>query len=396
MKKYLNVLNIYTLVWCILNLRIITNSTISVLCLAILLLVSIYYMSKVLLLPKPRVLSVLFVFLLLLSVYGFAFIISGEQIYMSAGEGRYIKNREFILLIYQSILPIFPFYYFSVKKKLTKDLMQKWLYVFFVVILFIFIRNYYNELATLDANQDGITNNAGYDFLSLLPLVALCNKNKLLQHICFYVCVFFIILSVKRGAIIIGLIAYLWFLLNSAGETWFSKLKMIFLICLSSFILLKLFAYLLETNEYFLYRLEETMEGHSSGRFRLFNTLVNAYFNESTFLQQLFGRGAYGTLKITDNVAHNDWLELLIDLGLIGLISYFVYWISLIVTWLRARLNKEIYLPLGLFVIIFFIKTFFSMSFNDMTIYSTMVLGYCLANISIKHGSYLHHKDKGY
>ncbi len=384
MKQYINILNIYILAWCVLNAGVISNPTISVLCLGFLFLVSFFYMFKVILEPKNKVISALLVFLLLISIYGIQFIMSGERLYVGAGEGRYITNREFLILIYQSILPIFPFYYFACHNKLTVEVMRKWVLVFFVVVIMAYIKNQYMVLNSLGMDEGGATNNAGYDFLALFPLLTFCNKRKLVQNILFIICLVFIILSVKRGAIIVGIIAYSWFLLNSSGKSGTSRLKTILLIGFASIVVYELFIYLITTNDYFLLRYEETLEGNTSGRDSIYQSLIHTYSHESSFIQQLLGRGAYGTLKVADNVAHNDWLELLIDLGLLGFIVYLVYWIKLIKTWLSSKVIKEVYLALGLFVIIYLAKTFFSMSYNDMSIYSTIVLGYCLAQIPRK------------
>lgn len=380
MKQYINILNTYIFAWCILNAGVITNPSVSVLCLGFLFLVSFFYMFKVFLESKNIVISTLLIFVLLLSIYGIQFIMSGERLYIAAGEGRFITNREYLMLIYQSILPIFPFYYFARHNKLTVALMQKWILVFFVVVIMSYIKNQYLIMSSLGMSEDGLTNNAGYEFLALFPLISLCNKNRLIQNILFIVCLIFIIFSIKRGAIIVGIIAYTWFLLNSSGKSGKSRFKTLLLVGLASVVIYNLFTYLIATNDYFLIRYEETLDGNTSGRDSIYQSLIHTYTHESTFIQQLFGRGAYGTLKVADNVAHNDWLELLIDLGLFGFIVYFVYWISLIKTWISSKVNKEIYLALGLFVIIYLSKTFFSMSYSDMPIYSTIVFGYCLAH----------------
>ena len=183
MKQYINILNTYIFAWCILNAGVITNPSVSVLCLGFLFLVSFFYMFKVFLESKNIVISTLLIFVLLLSIYGIQFIMSGERLYIAAGEGRFITNREYLMLIYQSILPIFPFYYFARHNKLTVALMQKWILVFFVVVIMSYIKNQYLIISSFGMSEDGLTNNAGYEFLALFPLISLCNKNRLIQNI---------------------------------------------------------------------------------------------------------------------------------------------------------------------------------------------------------------------
>lgn len=375
---------LYIFLWCVFNSGIITNPTVSVMCLGFLFLVSFFYMGKVALAPKNNVISILFIFVILLSIYGILFIISGESLYLDSGLGRSISNREFLIQIYQSILPIFPFYYFACQGKLTVELMKKWIIVFFIIALIAYVKNQYKVMIDLGIEHDGLTNNGGYYFLSLFPILTFLNKNKWIQHILFVLCLILIILSVKRGAIALGIVAYLWFILNSSEKLGFSRLRTIILLCFASVVVYAMFTHLISTNEYFLFRYEETLEGKTSGREHIYQSLINTYFLDSSFFQQLFGRGAYGTLKIADNVAHSDWLELLIDLGLLGFGVYLIYWIKLLKAWFSSKVSKEIYLALGLFIIIYFSKTFFSMSYNGMTVYSTIVLGYCLAHIPRK------------
>lgn len=378
-SKYLNGLNVYILAWCVLNLQVISNSLISVACLGLLLVFSMFTMFKDLCETNSKPLTALVLFVFIISIYGFVFIASGERLYLPVGEGRYINNREYLILIYQSILPIFPFYYYARRNILTKDLMLKWTYVFFFVVVITYIKN---QIFGVSIGQDDITNNASYNFLALFPLFALFNDKKILRNTFFLISIIFIFLSVKRGAILICIFAYSWFLLTSSGKSTTSKLRTIIFFIVVIFSLYQLFKYLIITNDYFHYRFEETLAGNSSGRDKLFSSLLNSYFYDSTFVQQVFGRGAYGTLKMANNVAHNDWLELLIDTGLVGFLAYLIYWLRLIRTWLLSKVNKDIYQPLGLFVIIYFSKTFFSMSYSDMPIYTTIVLGYCLANLN--------------
>jgi len=65
------------------------------------------------------------------------------------------------------------------------------------------------------------------------------------------------------------------------------------------------------------------------------------------------------------------------------LLIYLYYWITFYKTWRRSKFDNQIYLAVGLILMIFFLKTFFSMSYNDMTVYVTLCLGYCMGMLSI-------------
>ena len=80
------------------------------------------------------------------------------------------------------------------------------------------------------------------------------------------------------------------------------------------------------TNTYFQHRLEATKEGNSSGRDDIYETLLNHILSNGNLFGMIFGEGALATTKITWTAAHNDWLEFMVDMGLIGFVSYVVYW----------------------------------------------------------------------
>ena len=141
-------------------------------------------------------------------------------------------------------------------------------------------------------------------------------------------------------------------------------------------------SYMLQNSAYFNERLEYTLEGNSSGRDRLYSVFWRHFINESNPFLFLFGNGALATLTISFNAAHNDWLEIAINQGLLGILVYVYYWMMFYKTWKKSKFDSEIYLATGLILLVFFMKTLFSMSYNDMTVYDTLCLGYCMGMIS--------------
>ena len=77
-------------------------------------------------------------------------------------------------------------------------------------------------------------------------------------------------------------------------------------------------------NDYFQTRLTSTLEGNSSGRDEIYSHIWNV-FNNSNMFHYLFGYGAQGSFIMTAKFAHSDWLELLINQGLLGFIIYINY-----------------------------------------------------------------------
>ncbi len=147
-------------------------------------------------------------------------------------------------------------------------------------------------------------------------------------------------------------------------------------------------SYMLDTSELFNVRLESTLEGNASNRESMYPHLLRQIFYYATPLQFLFGRGAWGTLKVSDNVAHNDWLEIGVNQGMLGIVVYIAYWIAFYVSAKRMQDNKRIYNVLMLSMLILFVKTLFSMSYDNMPIYATMCIGYCMANYKNNNAQY--------
>ena len=101
----------------------------------------------------------------------------------------------------------------------------------------------------------------------------------------------------------------------------------------------------------------------------------------------MLGSGANATINIAGNYAHNDWLEIAVNNGLIGIVIYVVYWISLFKTCRNAKLYPKYYLILTTFIIIVFMETLFSMSYNSQPIYITSVLAWVLASLQTTQSS---------
>ena len=132
-------------------------------------------------------------------------------------------------------------------------------------------------------------------------------------------------------------------------------------------------------NDYFHTRLISTLEGNSSGRDEIYSHIWKVFENSNMF-HFLLGYGAQGSFIMTAKFAHSDWLELLIDQGLLGFIIYINYWKNYYISWRSAK-NIEVKNILGLLLLIFLFKSIFSLSYASYTYYTNCLLGYCLANL---------------
>ena len=320
---------------------------------------------------------------LIFTVYGLLLLIMGNELYITEGAIQKVRNFGYLKGIYSSFLPIFSFYLFAQKGRLTESSLKRWFYIFMIVGVFQFVRAQREALLAAMMQRrtpEGITNNSGYIFVSLIPGLLLLRKKPIIQYIGLAVCMFFILTSMKRGAIIVGALMVLLFfsyqLRFSSGKKKFGVSLLVILICIVAYFGVD---YLLNNNDYFYSRIQATLEGNSSHRGEMYSSLWHTFVYDSSLFQMLFGRGAWGTLTVSFNFAHNDWLEILTNQGLLGIFVFIYYWICFLKSCKGKYLPSESRICLYMILLMCFTKTIFSMSYSDMSIYSTSVLGLCLA-----------------
>lgn len=312
---------------------------------------------------------------------------------MLFGENNILHTNKFEYLkgIYMSLLPIYPFYSFAQTGMLNEKAFKKWIPIFFIVAIACFYSSALtlNEYASTSYEYEGdFTNNSGYLVLSLLPATLLYQEKPIIQYSLLTLALYFIILGFKRGAILTAGICTIWifyqlFKTTSAkGKVWIILFEILLLIMTILYIV-----YLSKSNDYFVERLEQTQLGNSSDRDWIYTTLFNYFMNGTTIFTFLLGSGANATINIAGNYAHNDWLEIAVNNGLIGIVIYVVYWISLFKTCRNAKLYPKYYLILTTFIIIVFMETLFSMSYNSQPIYITSVLAWVLASLQTTQSS---------
>lgn len=360
-----------------------TGGAISTGLLGINLLVSIYCAIKVWRMTNhPPYIKGLNILVLMFSIYGFALILLNPSTIHYGLSGMSMASYNYIKCIYLSLLPIYAFYYFSLMGYLTEERLRWWAVVFSiscVVSYYINMQQEMEKLLEIGSSREEITNNAGYLFLSLIPIWVFFRKKPLLQYAGLAFCMAFILMGMKRGAILIGgvVVLYLiWQIIKNARGK-----QRVIVILLTAFLAVAGVYFVIDmmtSSDYFLQRLEATKEGNSSGRDSIYSFFWTYFTEKADAIQYLFGRGANGTLEIYYNYAHNDWLEIAVNQGLLGIAVYAVYWKQFYSTW-RQSTNIEAKTILALVGIIYFAQTLFSMSYGDMTYVSTSVLGYALA-----------------
>lgn len=313
--------------------------------------------------------------------YGvFMLLIHGSKIYSPMGQSIVTKN--YLQIILSSFLPLYPLYVFAKEGLLTTRRMRVWTILFFIVATACFFREErerLNRLILEGSQAEEVTNNSGYTMLTLIPLLVLFKRWPIIQYIGMGFIMYFVTIAMKRGAIIVGVLCLVYFLYstfrNSSPKT---KFGLILLTCCIAYIGSAFISDYAENSAYMQSRIEDTKAGNTSGRDVYYKALWNHFLTESGPVEMIIGNGAEGAFYSVGYIAHNDWLEILLGQGLLGVLIYIIYWTVFLKAWKNA-LNPDVKIIIGIVFLIFFTKTFFSMSYQTMTIYSNAILALCLS-----------------
>ena len=257
--------------------------------------------------------------------------------------------------------------------------------VYATIILLTLIPKYYYQQAQimLLSEREEVTNNMGYTFLALIPAYFFFNKRTILQYILLTVTLLYIIMAMKRGAILIGVLAAIILVFSNvtSGNRKQKRISLVF----STFLIIAVAIFvinLMNNSAYFAQRIEQTIAGDSSGRDDLYKNLWDMLLSEQNIFYILLGRGADSTWALVGNYAHQDWLETFCNNGLIGVIIlfYFYYLFFIAAYYSKKYLSRNYFFAFMTLFIIAFSKTLFSMSIQSMEVAISMVLGYLLYN----------------
>lgn len=311
--------------------------------------------------------------LLLLNIIGF--LLTGD-----------VNNNDHLglfIIILTNSLPFYPIYYLTRTKKFKKD----YLLIFFFMILPVVVSLFYfsrTKLVTSAVgNTDNVVNNAAYIFVFLIPYTLIL-KRKVLSMALLFVILFFIIQGAKRGAVILGAVGMLYFCYFQL--TTIDKKKRIrgYFIAILGITILSYFAYnFFMSNNYLIERLQridlETGEG-SSGRNIIFQNILEGWYNSDSMINLLFGFGFASSLVLTPGrFAHNDWLELLSNFGLLGVTVYVVLFIT-ILSYISKLADRADRIATYCITFVWFGSTMFSMNYiSGFSYIQSIILAYFVA-----------------
>ena len=218
----------------------------------------------------------------------------------------------------------------------------------------------------MSVDAETITINASATFLMLLPLIMLV-RNDILKIIGYTVCLLYIITSAKRGNIIAAVIPTLIFIiLMLRGNNRKMSIKTFFIVAIIVMISIFLYNQVL-SNEFMMHRMEQLAEGKNSARSMIYANAWHAWYQSDSLIHYLLGFGFDATIYhplMQGMHAHNDWLEILVDYGLIGIVFYLAIFVCFYLE-IRNTKNTEYRWVLLSAMLIWLFKTVYSMGFTE-------------------------------
>lgn len=223
--------------------------------------------------------------------------------------------------------------FYRIGKYLSIDMDFKILQLtFYVIALIIFIamRNW----RLLSDDRGAIAD--VYYVLGLLPLM-LVFVNQKFQIIPIIVTLVVILLTGKRAGLLAVLLMsfiFYWSQIVNSGNVK-KALRALLLLISAACVISFMWVDLSETyNLNVIERLQKLEDDGGSGRASRWTFLLTQYAN-GNIIQLLFGKGQNAVVQTVGGNAHNDFIELLYNYGLVACLLYVGFYISLFRTWRR-------------------------------------------------------------
>lgn len=225
-----------------------------------------------------------------------------------------------------TLLTYFPFRFFFDSPRFERRYIECFSLLSFISLLILFFTTGQDSIVI--SGSEEVTNNGAYYLASIVPLLGIFFNRKI-SSVFLAIVMVLVLLGAKRGAIVcvgIELLLYVYFLFKKSNSHN-NPLKI-----LGILIILSIFVYLIistfNSNDYLQYRYNQTVSGDSSLRNEIYASAL-ASFSEGNAFELLFGHGMCACISEIGMYAHQDWLELLVDNGIVGTFLYFIVFICL-------------------------------------------------------------------
>lgn len=267
------------------------------------------------------------------------------------------------LLWWPSIYYLFLYLYSNARnEKILYCLTNKLPLYLFISNSFIFSYAIVSKLSSMHANNvlAFTVSNIVFYVVTLLPF-AFIQKNTFIVKIWHRTTAILGVLSIKRSAIVAICLSFLYASSRNAAGARLLKTIIQFLFLISLFIGIDA-----ATSNYITKRFSSALHDGGSGRTDIYSKVVDAFL-QGDFTNQLFGHGYNGVVrnrviarygyddKMQSLSAHNDFLEMLYDYGILGVTLYILICINIFKELLHIRTKAPGLLYSGVVALIIFI-----------------------------------------
>lgn len=377
-KKYF--CDIYILTWCayLLQRNLDIRGSIAQNLFLILVLISLAYVIYVIFKVKKSIyVKGLLAVLLMAIVYGSYSMMTRSYIIARYADYTQYTSFAYLQMFFRSLLPFFVFYTITLKRSFSNfALLRFFCYFLITYILGFYYLVFQDQWSTGELNG---TFNIGYRIMGLIPMLYIININKNAKLLLLLIIITLVVLSSKRGAIFTGIVLFLIYLKNDYKKITTRRFVMatVLLVVLSSY-LYNFFLEMFWQSAGMQSKFAKTLAGDTNGRDDIYNFFYNYIFTNNSFVHFLFGNGADSTLTTLGQYAHNDWLEIGMNQGLLGILIYLFYWICFYKQWKIGNKNSNYDHCIFSILLAYFLISFFSMSINDMPHCATFALAYAI------------------
>ena len=174
------------------------------------------------------------------------------------------------------------------------------------------------------------------------------HKKKILYLLVAIFFTYLILLTGSRGgllAAIIGLMTLSWLIYYRRTLSIVKATVVVLLVCSLTFFTAAQFINRLDPAISQRFNVEDVAKSGGSGRTGIWDKDIEIYSNSSV-PRKIFGQGAGSLTSLTGRVAHNTWLETLVELGLLGVILFS----ALVLSIARQLYNSKQILLFSIFI----------------------------------------------
>jgi hypothetical protein len=277
---------------------------------------------------------------ILSKIFGFWFItLLLESVFIDTGLSFRINLTNSIIMLIP--VPIFYYFYLVFNKENILHFFLKIAALFTMALTVFYYKE--NSIMNLIVKEEYASLNIAYYPLLMLPFVLLMN-NKYIRLILIILIAVVVFSSMKRGGLLaffLSIIIYYFVEFIFIKESRFRIMRLIYIALVLIVLSYAFFYFDKHYNGYFLERVKMINYDEGSGRLPLYREVFSLIEN-SSFNKILFGHGENAVLRFTNEFsAHNDFLEVFFDYGIIVFIGYVFLHFHLIKNTIRLIKQKS-------------------------------------------------------